>query len=149
MLFSDVRQAERLVDAYFKKVAGEFHYEHIPAPKKPEETIRQKVWDRESEPATITGLALHLGFDSLGDLESYEKAGEFAPVVKRGRLRVESEYEKKLHQQSPTGAIFALKNLGWTDRDTNAAADNSAYTITVNMTIDGIPTAGNERDVIM
>ena len=26
------------------------------------------------------------------------------------------EYEKALHGRSPTGAIFALKNFGWTDK---------------------------------
>ena len=29
---------------------------------------------------------------------------------------VECEYEKRLAGQSPTGAIFALKNMGWKDK---------------------------------
>ena len=29
---------------------------------------------------------------------------------------MEREYEKRLHGTAPTGAIFALKNFGWRDR---------------------------------
>ena len=29
---------------------------------------------------------------------------------------VENRYEKALSQQGPTGAIFALKNMGWNDK---------------------------------
>lgn len=74
-------------------------------------------WVRMPEPATITGLALFLGFESRQSIYDYEENGEFSYIIKNARLRVECEYEKRLSTaQSPTGAIFALKNMGWKDR---------------------------------
>jgi hypothetical protein len=32
---------------------------------------------------------------------------------------IESGYEQRLFESSPTGAIFALKNFGWEDRRQN------------------------------
>jgi hypothetical protein len=115
--FPDAEDILRRINAYFDYTSGEFHIEEKPA-KKPKDGPgpEQKIWDREPEPATFTGLALFLGFNSLQEFEDYEKNGEYAFAVKRGHLRVESVYEKKLHQQSPTGAIFALKKMGWNDR---------------------------------
>lgn len=69
-----------------------------------------------SQPATITSLAFYLGFASRQSLYDYEKNDEFSYTIKRARLRIEIEYETKLHSKNPTGAIFALKNFGWTDR---------------------------------
>lgn len=69
----------------------------------------------DSKP-TITGLALYLGFESRQSFYDYEKNGEFSYTIKRARLRIENEYEKALHGNSPTGAIFALKNFGWKDK---------------------------------
>lgn len=65
---------------------------------------------------TITGLALALGFESRQSFYDYEKNGEFSYTIKRLRLQIESEYEKKLHESACTGAIFALKNFGWKDK---------------------------------
>lgn len=77
----------------------------------------REEWTRLPEPATITGLALYLGFESRQSIYDYEKEGQFSYIIKNARLRVECEYEKKLTTaQSPTGAIFALKNMGWKDK---------------------------------
>lgn len=65
---------------------------------------------------TITGLALHLGFESRQSLYDYEKIPGFSYIVKTARLQVEHSYEKKLSSSNPTGPIFALKNMGWKDR---------------------------------
>jgi hypothetical protein len=71
----------------------------------------------KKEPATVTGLALHIGFESRQSIYDYEEDGEFSYIIKNARLRVECEYEKRLTTaQSPTGAIFALKNMGWKDK---------------------------------
>ncbi|RYY36806.1 MAG: hypothetical protein EOP46_05095 [Sphingobacteriaceae bacterium] len=67
-------------------------------------------------PATLSGLMLYLDFNSRQEYDEYEATGQFRDVLKRARLRIEAEYEKKLHSQSSTGAIFALKNLGWNER---------------------------------
>ena len=46
------------------------------------------------EKATITGLALFLGFSSRGTLNEYAKKKEFSDVIKRAMLTVENSYEK-------------------------------------------------------
>lgn len=68
---------------------------------------------------TITGLALFLGFNSRGMLYQYrDKAGyeEFSLIIKRAMLCVESGYEDALHTFKYGGAVFALKNMGWADK---------------------------------
>lgn len=65
---------------------------------------------------TITGLALYLGFESRQSLYDYGNRNEYSYIIKRSQTRVEQEYEKKLHDGSCTGAIFALKNMGWKDK---------------------------------
>lgn len=65
---------------------------------------------------TITGLALYLGFESRQSFYDYEKKEGFTYIVKNARMKVENAYEKKLFTQTCTGAIFALKNMGWDDR---------------------------------
>ena len=68
------------------------------------------------EPATLTGLLLALGLNSKQSLTNYAKKDGFSGPVKRARLIVENAYEKKLHGTASGGAIFALKNMGWTDK---------------------------------
>ena len=66
---------------------------------------------------TVTGLAYYLGFASRKSLHRQNDHGEdHADVVDRARLRVEMMYEEKLLSRECVGAIFALKNFGWTDK---------------------------------
>lgn len=65
---------------------------------------------------TITGLCLHCGFESRQSFYAYEDKQEFSYTIKRARMMIEVEYEKRLHGNSNAGAIFALKNFGWTDK---------------------------------
>ena len=65
---------------------------------------------------TITGLAEYLGFESRQSFYDYEKVDKFSYTIKRARLRIERYYEESLQLNAPTGAIFALKNLGWEDK---------------------------------
>lgn len=67
-------------------------------------------------PVTFTGMALHLGFSSRRSFYDYQKRDGFSHSVKRARLLVEAEYESRLHGSNVAGAIFALKNMGWSDR---------------------------------
>ena len=68
------------------------------------------------EPATITGLALYLGFCSRQSFYDYENMKEFSYTIKKARLTIESKYEIALHGGNASGPIFALKNLGWSDK---------------------------------
>ena len=70
----------------------------------------------EQEPVTWTGLALYLGFSSRQSIDEYAKYDGFSDSVKKAKTLVEWEYEKRLIQGQPAGPIFALKNMGWSDK---------------------------------
>ena len=74
------------------------------------------VEDIKTETPTITGLAYYLGFDSRQSMYDYEEKKAFSYIIKRAKLRIEAYYEGLLMKQYSSGAIFALKNLGWSDR---------------------------------
>jgi hypothetical protein len=83
----------------------------------------------EIEVPTISGLCYDLGFESRQSFYDYEKREEFSYTIKRARLFIEKEYEEMLQIGNTTGAIFALKNMGWidsqkTDITTNGEAIN-------------------------
>jgi hypothetical protein len=83
---------------------------------------------------TISGLCYHMGFDSRTSFYDYEKKPEFMHTVKRARLFIECEYESMLQGHNVTGAIFALKNMGWMDQqDINV---KSEVNLTASMTLD-------------
>lgn len=65
---------------------------------------------------TITGLCYHIGFESRQSFYDYQEKLLFTYTVKRARLFIEKEYEEQLSTGNVTGAIFALKNMGWVDR---------------------------------
>lgn len=69
------------------------------------------------KPATFSGMALHLGFNSRKHFEEFGRSNaDYRAAVEYARARIEEMYEERLHGSSPTGAIFALKNYGWSDR---------------------------------
>lgn len=65
---------------------------------------------------TITGLALYLGFESRQSFYDYIKKEEFSYILKKASLYIEMNYEMLLESKAATGAIFALKNMGWNDK---------------------------------
>jgi hypothetical protein len=67
---------------------------------------------KEKEKATVTGLALFLGFESRQSIADYGKKKEFAYVIKKALLAVENSYELS----GTAFDIFALKNMGWSDK---------------------------------
>ena len=73
--------------------------------------------DTNKEPASITGLMLFLGFGSASSFTDYcKRSEEFSYIIKRAKMIVEHAYELSLHNDKCTGAIFALKQMGWTDK---------------------------------
>lgn len=69
------------------------------------------------EPITLTGMVLALGFSCKDSFYQYEKYPEFSESVKRARTFIEQAYEKRMIKDGNlAGSIFALKNLGWKDR---------------------------------
>ena len=77
----------------------------------------------ERKPLTLTGLIRHMGLSSRQSLDEYANYTGFSDSVKRAKLVIEEAYEDRLHTQSPTGAIFALKNMGWADRQEISTPD--------------------------
>ncbi len=65
----------------------------------------------------VSGLAYALGFMDRQSLYDYDnRSDKFSCIVKRARLFIESEYEVALRDNNVTGIIFALKQMGWKDR---------------------------------
>ena len=70
----------------------------------------------EDRPITVTGLALALGLNGRQQLIDYEKRPEFSDTIKSLKAYVEMGYEERLASGAAAGAIFALKNFGWSDK---------------------------------
>ena len=86
--YKDAAALKKAVDAYFKST---------------------KRW-------TLSGLAVHIGI-SRQSLYNYEERDEFFDIIKKAREKVESIYEERaIYEPNPTGVIFALKNMGWSDK---------------------------------
>jgi len=69
-------------------------------------------------PATMAGLAYHLGYNTRGAIYDLEtKDDDFSDLIKRARLKIEAEHEARLSTRDKcTGSIFWLKNHHWHDR---------------------------------
>lgn len=146
---NNAAQVKQLIDNYFENIKGEYHLEHKPAKNNKDnaETIEHKVWDRDPEPATLSALALALGFNSRQEFHDYVHHGRFSKAVKQGILRVEAYYEAHLHQNT-TGAMFALKSMGWSEKpDSPPANTNADNTLKVQIVDSGPTPAGSEKDV--
>ena len=91
---------EKLINAYFDSCF-----------KKNEETGEAE----QIEPFTVTGLALAVGTDRKGLCE-YAERPEFSNSIKKAKAFIENYAEKSaLISRNPAGAIFILKNHGWSD----------------------------------
>lgn len=103
------------ISGYFQYIKGDFsdvdNYDEQTG-----KTTTERVYSRYPENATITGLALFLGFESRQSIYDYEKNGDFSYTIKRARLHIENSYEQALLSKNCVGAIFALKNFGWSDK---------------------------------
>ena len=71
---------------------------------------------KKNEPYTVTGLAMALGTTRKTLVEYEKKGNELSDAIKRCKTVIENFYECRLSFPNPAGAIFALKNFGWTDR---------------------------------
>ena len=87
--------------------------------------------EETNTPITITGLILYLGFSHREALHDYEKKEPFSDIVKRARMKVENAYEMRLAGTTPTGSIFALKNMGWKDKTETALTGENGGPINI------------------
>jgi len=109
-IYETPEQLEAAIEDYFNPMT----YEDVK--KTRSGTLKAEAGRKQREKVTITGLALHLGFESRQSFYDYEEKPEFSYIIKRARLRVEMGYEERLADPGCTGAIFALKNMGWKDK---------------------------------
>jgi hypothetical protein len=65
---------------------------------------------------TISGLALYLGFADRYSLYEYEKKDAFTYTIKKARALITQYYEERSQVGACSGAIFMLKNFGYTDK---------------------------------
>lgn len=134
-IFDNPEALKAKVDDYFVWVEGE---KEIVG----EGDDKEQVWKRKPRHVTITGLALHLGFESRQSIYDYEERGEFSYIIKNARLRVEENYEQNLHANNPTGSIFALKNMGWKDKTETALSNPDGSNLAPSVIVQPIQTVG-------
>ena len=114
------------MENYFKK------HRWLPKYETPEQLRdeMEKYFDEKAtnkEKATITGLALFLGFESRQSFYDYGKNERFSYVIKKAKMAIENAYETN----GSAFDIFALKNMGWTDRVTLEGGENPIKVQTV------------------
>lgn len=102
-LFNSPQELQSMVDAYFNGGANLREYPTAVG------IVKIHVY-------TISGLTYFLGFNSRSTFYEYENKVEFSDIIKKARLRIEMNYEENLIDKACTGSIFALKNMGWSDK---------------------------------
>lgn len=65
---------------------------------------------------TISGLSLYLGFCDRHSFYDYEKKEAFTHTIKKARASITQYYEECSQVGSAPGAIFMLKNFGYSDK---------------------------------
>lgn len=139
------------IEGYFRHIKGDDYPEAAKTAQTQNNeaaTNNQANKHRPPEPALLTGLALFIGFASMDDFVAYEQKGKHKKILRTARLRVEAEYEKKLHLPAPTGAMFALRCMGWADT-ANAPQSAPPKKIRVEIVEAGPKVSGSEKDVIV
>lgn len=123
--FPTVEDFNSAVDSYF---------DSIKEPRVSGETVY-------FEPATVTGLALHLD-TTRETLCDYQERDEFTDAVKRAKLRCENYAERMLYiGKNATGAIFSLKNFGWKDSQDMNLGGQKDNPVEANLTVNFVKPA--------
>lgn len=119
----DYKVLSALIESYFEWIKGEFEVRERTYVKKSEDGEPELITEeydhciRKPEPPTVTGLALSIGFSSKDTLYRYAKKDYFSYPIKRGLSKIEQNHEFKISEGDKcTGNIFALKNMGWHDK---------------------------------
>lgn len=103
-----IKTREELIDRildYFNRISTTIVDEQTGAP----------IMSKWLTPPSFSGLALAIGI-SPTTLRNYQQRDEYSDIVLQARAIIESYYEESLNSRNrATGAIFALKQLGWSD----------------------------------
>ena len=115
--FKTAEELQAAIDDYFEKGV----------------TVKEVIVDKKVvkvKVPTITGLALYIGFCDRHSFYAYEEIGEFSNTIKKARARIEQHYEELLQTGNTVGAIFALKNFGWRDKqEVEMNTNNNGLTV--------------------
>lgn len=79
-----------------------------------------------NKPCSIAGISYFMGFADKSEFLELEKDAEFAPVINRIKLKIESQAIEMLTDKSyaTTGVIFNLKcSFGYSDKITAGKDD--------------------------
>lgn len=128
-LFNDRESLNRLIDEYFERSKNDT--------------------GKNTEPVTLTGLAIFLGFASKEVFDEYEQMIKYRESLMRARFRVMAYYESRLHFPSPSGAIFALKSMGWDEKVKDTKSSAKPQSLTVNVIETGPKPASTEKEVTL
>lgn len=103
------------INRYFEWIEGETEKRKVKVPaanRRGYIEVEEEVIIRKSEPATVTGMCLFLGFAGLQGLTRYKTDHkEYVDIVNYGLARVAYGYEGNLHGAKCFGSIFALTNI--------------------------------------
>lgn len=144
--FTKATRLDELIAQYFNQADQHTHEQTNTKKASPAAAKKDKV---QPWAPTLSGLAFHLGFNSRQEFEEYESKGKFADRLKRARLQIETFCEKKLHTQYTSGAIFALKNLGWADRVETKPIESDHIAHKIEVIITGPQLASSENEVVL
>jgi len=125
--FNNRESLSRLIDEYFERSKNDT--------------------GKNAEPITLTGLALYLGFNSKEAFDRYEQMNRYKETLTKARFRVMAYYESRLHYPSPTGAVFALKSMGWEDHVKTIKSSSKNKSLTVKVIESGPQPASSEKEV--
>jgi len=110
----DVKKLSELCESYFEYIKGEVKEDKVEIEPNVFET--KTTWVRQSEPPTVTGLTLYIGFSSKSTLYEYAEKQEFSHSIKKALTKIEQFHEiATSYGEKCTGNIFVLKNFGWKD----------------------------------
>lgn len=75
----------------------------------------EETEEKAGDIPTVNGLCLALGM-TRKTLWDYAGKPDFCDAVEKARARLEMAWERRLAGNACTGAIFWLKNQGWSDK---------------------------------
>lgn len=105
------------------------------------ETLQKKITeyfndcDKLKKVYSISGMAVFLG-TYRSELCRWEETEEFSEIIKKAKGRIEAQVEEMLlTNKAPGGAIFWLKNFGWSDKQEHelTGQGGTPFTFTVEL----------------
>jgi hypothetical protein len=75
------------------------------------------------------------------------QCGKDRVVIRRACFKVMAYYESRLHYPAPTGAMFALKSMGWNDKTKPPKSAKKPTSLKVKLIESGPQPASTEKEV--